>query len=70
MEGSASAVATIFGDLTTAMSTVLDWIGAVLDALLKSDGALSQLWPLAMVGIAFGVVRMGIGYIKSFTWGF
>lgn len=61
---------TIFGTLTSSMTTVLGWLGAVLDALLKSDGALSALWPLAMVGIAFGVIKMGIGYIKSFTWGF
>lgn len=61
---------TIFGSLTSTLTTVLSWIGAILDALLKSDGALASLWPLAMVGIAFGVVRMGIGYIKSFTWGF
>lgn len=61
---------TVFGTLTSTLTTVLSWIGAILDALLKSDGALSSLWPLAMVGICFGVVRMGIGYIKSFTWGF
>lgn len=61
---------TIFENLTSTLTTVLSWIGAVLDALLKTDGALSALWPLAMVGIAFGLVRMGIGYIKSFTWGF
>lgn len=60
----------IFGSLTNALTLVLSWIGAILDALLTTDGALSGLWPLAMVGIAFGVVRMGIGYIKSFTWGF
>ena len=61
---------TIFGTLTSTLTTVLSWLGAILDALLTADGALSGLWPLAMVGIAFGVVRMGIGYIKSFTWGF
>lgn len=60
----------IFSTLGTAMTTVLGWIGDVLDALLATEGALHALWPLAMVGIAFGVVRMGIGYIKSFTWGF
>lgn len=60
----------IFGALTTTMSTTLGWVGSILDALLKTDGELSALWPLAMVGISFGVIRMGIGYIKSFTWGF
>lgn len=60
----------IFASLGTAMTTVLGWLGDVLTALLATDGDLSALWPLAMIGIAFGVVRMGIGYIKSFTWGF
>lgn len=60
----------IFATLGTAMTTVLGWIGDVLSALLAEGGDLAPLWPLAMVGIAFGVVRMGIGYIKSFTWGF
>lgn len=60
----------IFSSLTSTLTTVLSWIGAVLNALLTTDGALAPLWPLAMVGIAFGLVRMGIGYIKSFTWGF
>lgn len=61
---------TIFSSLTSTLGTVLSWIGEVLEALLSADGALHSLWPLAMVGIAFGLVRMGIGYIKSFTWGF
>lgn len=63
-------MATIFGDLTTTLTTILGWLKAVLDALLTADGALSALWPLAMVGIAFGLVAKGIGMIKSFTWGF
>lgn len=61
---------TIFGNLLTALTTVMGWLGAVLDALLSADGSLNALWPLAMVGIAFGIIRMGFGYIKSFTWGF
>lgn len=65
-----SAMTTIFGELGTAMTTVMGWLGSVLSALLDAEGALHDLWPLAMVGIAFGIIRMGFGYIKSFTWGF
>lgn len=61
---------TIFGSLTTALTTVLGWFGSVLAALLTADGALADLWPLAMVGIAMGLIYKGIGMIKSFTWGF
>lgn len=70
MEGSVSAVTTIFADLSTALTSVMGWIGEVLSALLGADGALADLWPLAMVGIAFGLVSKGIGMIKDFTWGF
>lgn len=60
----------IFATLGTAMTNSLGWIGDVVGALLSSDGALKELWPLAMIGISFGVIRMGIGYIKDFAWGF
>lgn len=61
---------TIFGQLGAALTLVMGWIGSVLSALVTADGALNELWPLAMVGIAFGLVYKGIGMIKSFTWGF
>lgn len=61
---------TIFASLGDALTLVMSWIGDVLSALVTTDGALSALWPLAMVGIAFGLVYKGIGMIRSFTWGF
>lgn len=69
MEGG-SVVSTIFSSLGDALTMVMGWIGEVLSALVTSNGALSALWPLAMVGIAFGLVYKGIGMIRSFTWGF
>lgn len=63
-------MSTIFASLGDALSMVMGWIGDVLTALVTTDGALSALWPLAMVGIAFGLVYKGIGMIRSFTWGF
>lgn len=69
MEGG-SAVSTIFGSLGDALTLVMSWIGDVLSALVTSEGALNALWPLAMIGIAFGLVYKGIGMIRSFTWGF
>ena len=65
-----SAVTAIFGTLSDALGLVMGWIGEVLTALVTANGALNALWPLAMVGIAFGLVSKGIGMIKSFTWGF
>lgn len=70
MEGEVSAMTTIFGELTTAMGMVLGWLGDAVTALVSADGELHALWPLAMVGLGFAIVRIGFGYIKSFTWGF
>lgn len=61
---------TIFSSLGEALTMVMDWIGDVLSALVTADGALSALWPLAMVGIAFALVAKGISMIKDFAWGF
>lgn len=61
---------TIFSGLGSALTATMGWLGSVLSALLGADGALADLWPLAMVGIAFGLIAKGIGMIKSFTWGF
>lgn len=36
--------------VTTAMGTVLEWIGSVVTALLGTEGALSQLLPLFAIG--------------------
>lgn len=60
----------IFSTLGAAMTSVLGWLGDVISALLGAEGALADLWPLAMVGIAFGLVFKGISMIKSFAWGF
>lgn len=61
---------TIFTSLGDALTMVMGWIGDVLSALVTTDGALSALWPLAMVGIAFALVAKGISMIKDFAWGF
>lgn len=61
---------TIFTSLGEALTMVMGWIGDVLSALVTADGALSALWPLAMVGIAFALVAKGISMIKEFAWGF
>lgn len=60
----------IFSSLGNALTTVIGWLGSVISALLGAEGALADLWPLAMVGVAFGLLFKGISMIKSFAWGF
>lgn len=66
MEG---AVNVMMAAVTSAMSTVLDWVGTVIDALLTTDGALAELLPLFAVGIAISAVMLGIKVIRGFIWG-
>lgn len=55
--------------VTTALGTIIDWIGTILTALTGTEGALAPLWPLMALGIGISVLFLGVKVIKSFTWG-
>lgn len=55
--------------VTTALSTVLDWVGTVVTSLTSTDGELSALLPLLAIGISISALMLGIKAIKSFAWG-
>lgn len=55
--------------VTSALTTVISWVGTVVDALVTSDGALATLLPLLAVGVAISALMLGIKAIKSFIWG-
>lgn len=55
--------------VTTALSTVIDWVGTVVTALTSTDGKLSALLPLLAVGVAISALMLGVKAIKSFAWG-
>lgn len=55
--------------VTTALGTVIEWVGTVVTALTSTNGALSALLPLLAVGVAISALMLGIKAIKSFIWG-
>lgn len=55
--------------VTTALGTVIDWVGTVVTALISESGELSSLLPLMAVGIAISALMLGVKAIKSFAWG-
>lgn len=55
--------------VTTALTTVIDWVGTVVSALVSTDGKLSALLPLMAIGISISALMLGIKAIKSFAWG-
>lgn len=59
--------------VTTAMTTVISWVGSVITALTGSSGALNALLPLFAVGIAISAVLLGKhvsnAEVKGFKFG-
>lgn len=55
--------------VTTALTTVISWVGTVVNALVTSGGALNELLPLFAIGISISALMLGIKAIKSFVWG-
>lgn len=53
--------------VTTALGTVISWIGEVITSLLS--GELSALLPLFAVGVVVSVIMLAVRVVRSFTWG-
>ena len=55
--------------VTTALTTVIGWVGSVVSALTATDGQLSALLPLLAIGISMSALMLGDKAIKSNAWG-
>lgn len=55
--------------VTSALTTVIGWVGSVVTALTESGGQLAALLPLLAVGVAVSALMLGVKAIKSFIWG-
>ena len=55
--------------VTTALGTVISWVGTVVTALTGEDGQLAALLPLLAIGIAVSALKLGVKAIRSFAWG-
>lgn len=55
--------------VTTALTTVIGWVGTVVTALTGESGQLNELLPLLAVGVAVSALMLGIKAIRSFIWG-
>ena len=55
--------------VTNGITTVIGWVGSVIDALLTTNGELAQLLPLFAIGISISAILLGVKIIKSFVWG-
>lgn len=55
--------------VTSALTTVISWVGTVVTALTSSGGQLSELLPLLAVGIAISAFLFSMKAIRSVMWG-
>lgn len=55
--------------VTSGITTVISWIGSVVDAITATDGALAELLPLFAVGISVSAILFGIKIIRGIIWG-
>lgn len=55
--------------VTTGLTTVITWVGSVVDALTTTEGSLSALLPLLAIGVSVSALMLGIKAIRSFIWG-
>lgn len=51
--------------VTSAITTVITWVGSVITALTDSSGALYDLLPLFAIGIAISAVLLGKVLLNS-----
>lgn len=55
--------------ITSALTSVIGWVGTVVSALTTETGELAELLPLLGIGIAVSALMLGVKAIKSFAWG-
>lgn len=58
--------------VTSALTTVIDWVGTVVSAVVtggETPGALNALLPLLAVGVSVSALMLGVKAIRSFAWG-
>lgn len=55
--------------VTSAITTVLGWVGTVITSLTSESGQLADLLPLFAITVAVSAVMLGIKVIRGFVWG-
>lgn len=59
----------MLAQLSTMFTQVITWIGEFVTALTATDGALSGLLPLFVIGIAISLAMVIMKLIRKVTWG-
>lgn len=68
MEGT-TAVNAMLAAVTSGLTTVIEWCGTVITAIVGESGALGELLPLLAIGVSISVLMLGFKVIRSVIWG-
>lgn len=66
----ATPAGTFLDTVGSTLSSVIEWFGTIISALIGADGALNALFPFVAIGFALGLVYGGIRMVKTFVPGF
>lgn len=55
--------------VTSALTTIIGWVGTVVTAFTGETGELKDLLPLLAIGIGISAFLFGVRAIRSITWG-
>lgn len=59
----------MLSNVTSGITTVIGWIGTVLNAIVGESGALADLAPLFAIGISISAIMLGIKVVRGIVWG-
>lgn len=54
--------------VSSGITTVIGWVGDVVQALVGTDGALTALLPLFAIGVAVSAILLGIKIVRGLIW--
>lgn len=55
--------------VTSGITTVIGWVGTVVDSLVGEAGELAALLPLFAIGVAISGIMLGIKVVRGMIWG-
>ena len=59
----------MLAQVTSGITTVIGWVGEVVDSIVGTSGELSELAPLFAIGISISAILLGVKIVKSVVWG-
>lgn len=55
--------------VTNGLTSVIGWVGTIIDSMVGEAAELGELLPLFAIGISISVIFLGVKVVKSIVWG-